>query len=110
MHWKMSHEFLEYNFRCSVARAQAGQASCTPILSASGTTVSGSGYVQVHTGAEDASKLNVVVGGSGLAQAAFFDALSRRCRIEGFPIGGVDLFGFRLGKFFKRLRHALHPI
>ena len=63
MHWKMSQEFLEYNFRCSVARAQAEQASCTPILSASGTIVSGSVYVQVHTGAEDAPKLNVVIGG-----------------------------------------------
>jgi hypothetical protein len=25
-------------------------------------------------------------------------------------ISGIDLFGFRLGQVFKRLRHALHPI
>jgi hypothetical protein len=63
----MSQEFLEYNFQCSDTRAQAGQASCTPILSASGTTVSGSGYIQVRTGAEDASKLNVGFDGGELS-------------------------------------------
>src|SRR5690349_8886388 len=28
LHCRMSHEFFEYNFRCTVVSVQAGQASC----------------------------------------------------------------------------------